>query len=794
MGPRVKLRKARIFYRRSALHRSYTISALVLASAVALLGVDAHQRQAARVIELQRDFDSAVQSVSAVAKRAGDHIHMLREVTQRELRDVSVREDVGGRELTPYEHLTPSASFEGYALDGLGASGQTPQWMGNLTGLGVLDRTDLALRHEIEMAIGLNTSFKSSVRSIQQVDRVSYLSLRGFEYSYPWAHSSERHFREEILSLPLITEGRKEQNPERNQFWLSSGNERQSGNSVATLAAPVDQNGPYRGVVALDLRLEALGGNLQQAVPESGQVFLLDHERRILASAQSGDGEEDERIVIADDLQTLPTNIVRLLESGTKSPDLMVIQRNVIGAPWELVFAVSRGDMLLDTFRDMWAELGALLLLIYVLFNVERRRRVSQALETSESNLRNYVAELEESKLHVESLVAEMAHETLRQRNRERQLSEAQRIARLGDWHWNVKNRTVECSAELSRMLGFVEERRSISFDALRARVHPHDRNLFMSTLEQTYREKSECDFSICVVRDDESELFVRLDGSCEFDKDGNVSALFGVCQDISEQKATEMALIQALNQAKEANQAKSDFLANMSHELRTPLNAIIGFGQVIAGELFGTIGNARYREYASDILASGEHLLDIIDDLLDLSKIEAGEFELHEEDLDLVELARDVIKLMGPQSEKLDIVLSLQTVQDEIWMRADRRTLRQIMMNLLSNAIKFSNAGDVAILAVEDAWEDGIVLTIRDTGIGIDEDDLTRVMQPFGQVANPLSRNHTGTGLGLPIVKALIKLHGGKFEIDSALGLGTTIKAIFPSDRRVTNRLERVS
>lgn len=766
----------------------------MLASAIALLGVDAHQRQSARVNELQRDFDSAVESLSAVAKRAGDHIHMLREVTHRELRDFHMRGDHQESDLTPYDNLRPSASFDGYALDQLGAEAHQPQWLGNLTGAGTLDRKDFALRREIEMAIGLNTHFRSSLGSIQPLNQVSYISLRGFEFSYPWTPSSERHFREDSLSLPLVTEGQKEQNPERSQYWLSSDNDRRLSSTVITLAAPIDQNGKYRGVVALDLGLEALGRNLRQAAPNSGRIFLLNNARQILAYARDGDAGLEEGALRDGNLQALPVNISRFLQTETKAAELMVIERNIAGAPWQLVFAVSQGDMLIDTLKDMWAELGALLLLIYVLFTVERRRRVSVALEKSEANLRNYVAELEESKLHVESLVSEMARETLRQRNRERQLSKAQHIARLGDWHWNVKSKTVECSAELSRMLGFVEERRSIPFEDLQARVHLHDRDMFLSTLEQTYREKSQCDFSICVVRDDESELFVRLDGSCEFDPDGNVSALFGVCQDISEQKATEMALIQALNQAKEANQAKSDFLANMSHELRTPLNAIIGFGQVIAGELFGSIGNARYREYASDILASGEHLLDIIDDLLDLSKIEAGEFELHEEDLDLVELAREVIKLMGPQSEKLDITLSLQTVQDEIWMRADRRTLRQIMMNLLSNAIKFSNAGDVAVLAVEDAWTDGIMLTIRDTGIGIAEDDLTRVMQPFGQVANPLSRNHTGTGLGLPIVKALIKLHGGQFEIDSALGLGTTIKAVFPADRRVSNRLERVS
>ncbi|TQV78352.1 ATP-binding protein [Denitrobaculum tricleocarpae] len=776
------------------MHRSYTISALILASAVALLGVDAHQRQAAHVDELQRDFESVVNSLNGVAKRAGDHIHMLREVTERELRSAYPRGNGQGSDETLYDQLVPSTAFDGYALDEVLAAGQTPQHFGNLTASGELDRSDFALRREIELATGLSPHFRSSVASVQYVDRVSYVSLRGFAYTYPWVHSNEWHFSNDSLLGPMVAEGRQDRNPERQQFWLFPGDEQRRNEPVATVVAPIDESGQFRGVIALDLRLEALAQDLLQAAPHSGRIFLLGPERQILVHASAGSNAAGAGGWPDNKPASLPDSIVRFIETEVKSPDLMVMQRDVAGVPWQIVFAVSQGDMLVDTLKDMWAELGALLLLIYVLLTVERSRRVSLALKKSEANLRNYVAELEESKLHVESLVAEMARETTRQRNRERQLSEAQRIARLGDWHWNVKTKTVQCSAELSRMLGFEEAKRSIPFEELRARVHPHDRDVFMSTLEQTYREKSECDFSICVVRDDESELYVRLDGSCEFDTDGNVSALFGVCQDISEQKATEMALIQALNQAKEANQAKSDFLANMSHELRTPLNAIIGFGQVIAGELFGKIGNARYQEYASDILSSGEHLLDIIDDLLDLSKIEAGEFELHEEDLDLVELARDVIKLMGPQSEKLDITLSLQTGQDEIWMRADRRTLRQIMMNLLSNAIKFSNAGDVALLAVEDAWSEGIILTIRDTGIGIDEDDLTRVMQPFGQVANPLSRNHPGTGLGLPIVKALIKLHGGQFEIDSALGLGTTVKAVFPSDRRLATRLERVS
>ncbi|WP_282609899.1 ATP-binding protein [Pelagibius sp. Alg239-R121] len=775
------------------MHRSYTISALVLATAVALLGVDAHQRQSASVSELKRSFESTVAQLNSAVKRAGDHIDILRDVAQHELLNYHHLGDGHRSGPSLYDNLEPSPYFNGYALDNLTSQPQLSRF-GNLTGMGELDPDDRPQRIEIEMALRLNPLFASSQGSVPHIKRIYYRSLRGFEITYPWVPSAVHRFQEESLSEPLITNGHVDKNPGRTRFWGHSTETSLQTGEIASLAVPVDHKDRYLGIIALDLDLEKLGSDLRAGLPSIGRMFLLDSDQRVLAYAPAKEARDDGGVSEVQIFQTAPANVRRYLDARGRPSDILVMQQDVVGVPWQAVLMVSQGSLLVETLKDMWAEIGALLLLIYVLLTVERRRRVSIALQKSEGDLRSYVADLEESKLHIESLMAEMARETSRHRHRERQLSEAQRIAHLGDWHWNVETEVVECSAELSRMLGFKERKMAVDFRDLLDRVHPQDRDIFVNTLEQTVREKSACDFAFSVLRDDDSELFVRLDGSCELGGDGEVAALFGVCQDISVQKATEMALIQALNQAKEANQAKSDFLANMSHELRTPLNAIIGFGQVIAGELFGSIGNARYREYASDILASGEHLLDIIDDLLDLSKIEAGEFELHEEELDLVELAREVIKLMGPQSEKLEITLSLQTIQDQIWMRADRRTLRQIMMNLLSNAIKFSNVGDVAVLAIEDAQTDGILLTIRDTGIGIDEDDLTRVMQPFGQVANPLSRNHPGTGLGLPIVKALIKLHGGRFEIDSALGLGTTVKAVFPPDRRVSKRLERVS
>ncbi len=730
--------------------------------------------------------------LSAVVRRAGAKISVLQDVARHEL--LADHHADGEPEAHPrlFEHLRPSAGFDGYSLDAMPLQGDKRPY-GNLTGLGRVDSADPQFRREIDMALRLNPLFASSLTSVPYIERLYYLSKRSFENSYPWVPSNTHRFRDDAQTASLFAQGEAERNPQRQVFWSSPRNSVISDERVISLGAPVDFKGEYRGVVGLDLNLRLLSESLSKGVPDVGRLLLIASDGTVLAYQAAKEAEEDGNFGQVQSLETLPVDLAGYLDAQ-RAEEFLVLRQKVSGAPWEAVLLVSRGSILFETLKEMWAELGALVLLMYLLMTVERRRRVSIALQKSEADLRTYIGELEESKLQVESLLAEMAREAARHRERERQLSEAQRIARLGDWHWSVETKIVECSAELSRMLGFEERRMALAFEELVARVHPQDRDLFVDTFEKTYKNRSSCDFGFRVAREDGSELFVRLEGSCEMHAEGSVVGLFGVCQDISVQKATEMALIQALNQAKEANQAKSDFLANMSHELRTPLNAIIGFGQVIAGELFGRIGNDRYREYASDILASGEHLLDIIDDLLDLSKIEAGEFALHEEDLDLVELAADVIKLMGPQSEKLNITLSLQTVQDEIWMRGDRRTLRQVMMNLLSNAIKFSNAGDVAVLALEDAGTEGILLTIRDTGIGIDEEDLSRVMQPFGQVANPLSRNHPGTGLGLPIVKALVKLHGGRFEIDSALGLGTTVRTIFPPDRRVTKRLDRVS
>ncbi len=234
------------------------------------------------------------------------------------------------------------------------------------------------------------------------------------------------------------------------------------------------------------------------------------------------------------------------------------------------------------------------------------------------------------------------------------------------------------------------------------------------------------------------------------------------------------------------ASQTKSEFLANMSHELRTPLNAIMGFSEVIKNEMFGHIAIPQYVEYARDIFGSGSHLLDIINDILDLSKVEAGKFDLSEENVAIEEVVFAVCNIIkGKADEKnLHIAPRLPGVMPHLY--ADKRALKQMMLNLLSNAVKFTpKDGDVCISAkLED--NGGVAIVVTDSGIGIAEGDMQKVMTPFGQVDSVLAREHEGTGLGVPLVKAMIELHGGTLSFDSTPGIGSVVTLRFPPERSI--------
>jgi two-component system cell cycle sensor histidine kinase PleC len=256
------------------------------------------------------------------------------------------------------------------------------------------------------------------------------------------------------------------------------------------------------------------------------------------------------------------------------------------------------------------------------------------------------------------------------------------------------------------------------------------------------------------------------------------------------EENAAELAELAAKYQAETvraegANQAKSEFLANMSHELRTPLNAINGFSEMMSEEMFGPIGDRRYKEYAKDILSSGRHLLSLINDILDMSKIEAGKMSLHPEPMQPGEVIDDAVRLIRNRAETAGLSLMVVVAEDAPVVDADYRAVKQILLNLLSNALKFTPRGGRITLTVdrlrpEDGF-DGIRMAVTDTGVGIAEADLARLAKPFEQVESQHSKTTQGTGLGLALTKSLVEMHGGALEMKSKPGQGTTVSFTLP-------------
>jgi PAS domain S-box-containing protein len=273
----------------------------------------------------------------------------------------------------------------------------------------------------------------------------------------------------------------------------------------------------------------------------------------------------------------------------------------------------------------------------------------------------------------------------------------------------------------------------------------------------------------------------VSVSGKPVFDQLGGFLGYRGSARDVTDTVQSSRDLRQAMLEAKAADAAKSTFLANMSHELRTPLNAILGFSEVISQELLGQLGNPRYRDYALDILNSGQHLLELINGILDMSKVEAGRLELR---VDLVSLPRVVagcLPLVRERAAEGAVTLDIALPDGLPELMADEIRLKQILLNLLTNGIKFTpRGGSVRVTAgVEsDGW---IALKVIDTGIGMSRDDIALARQPFHQIENSTTRRYEGTGLGLPLTERLVELHGGRLLIDSALGEGTTVTVRLP-------------
>ncbi|MDP6623647.1 MAG: PAS domain S-box protein [Alphaproteobacteria bacterium] len=381
------------------------------------------------------------------------------------------------------------------------------------------------------------------------------------------------------------------------------------------------------------------------------------------------------------------------------------------------------------------------------------------------------------------------AEEALRES--ERRLADAQRIGRIGHFHADLVTGRLEWSDELWRIYGLAREETELTVDFALTHMHPDDRGHYLRARDVAREERQSFSTEFRIVRPGGEIRIVTLESQPQFDDAGEVVEVFGTAQDITERKWAEQEVIEAKEAAEIADRAKSEFLANMSHELRTPLNAILGFAQMIEDQTLGPDARERYIQYAADIYGSGNHLLAIINDILDLSKIEAGKAELDEHDLDIDDLVESAVRLvrMRARETQLGLEVDVQVELAGIRLRADQRMVRQMLLNLLSNAVKFTPLGGSVTVSGRRNEDGGLALCVADTGIGMTPEDIPLALSHFGQVGRALDQSFEGTGLGLPLVRSLAELHGGGLEIESAVGVGTRATIWFPKERVVGGR-----
>jgi PAS domain S-box-containing protein len=368
------------------------------------------------------------------------------------------------------------------------------------------------------------------------------------------------------------------------------------------------------------------------------------------------------------------------------------------------------------------------------------------------------------------------------------QLEQAQRIANVGSWEWEFASGKLTWSAHCYRIIGWDPGAGAPTIERFLASVHPDDRALTMAAINAGVEEGASCDFDHRVVWPSGEVRVVHQLGEVKRDAAGRPVKMVGTTQDVTELHAARVELEESKLRAETANHAKSQFVANMSHELRTPLNAIIGFSELLQCGDIG-LSEERRREYARDIHASGKHLLSVINDILDISRIEAGKITLEDETLPLGELIDTAVRMVRSRADDTGVTLSWSVSTGAEGLVADRRLMLQALLNLASNAVKFTERGGRVDVCAEVAAGGGIAIVVSDTGIGMSANDIARVGEPFLQVDGRLARKFEGTGLGLVISKRLIELHGGTLAIESELGRGTTMTISLPAARRAGER-----
>ena len=381
---------------------------------------------------------------------------------------------------------------------------------------------------------------------------------------------------------------------------------------------------------------------------------------------------------------------------------------------------------------------------------------------------------------------------------REAQLSEAQKIGRMGHWRWEIDRNVMQWSDQIYAIFGVDKKTFVPSIDNINALLLKRDLGRINRAFQRALVRKKDYHLEFRLRRPAQNGegggiRHIRCEGSCKVDpRTGTVEAFIGIMQDITERTQHENALREAKEAAESAYASKTRFLANMSHELRTPLNAIIGFSEMIQRQLLGPVGNAKYLDYIGGIRQSGEHLLDLINDILDMSKIEIGKYELYIERLNVGKIMRLAIHMVEGRAHEQQVRLLADDIPDDVHIEADRRALMQVLLNLFSNAIKFTRSGgQVEVRCIEEAA--GVAIVVADTGVGIPKDKLSMVTLPFEQVSSEFTRNHEGSGLGLAITKELIEMHGGELVITSAVNVGTTVTVTLPEKPVISANVHRV-
>ncbi len=360
--------------------------------------------------------------------------------------------------------------------------------------------------------------------------------------------------------------------------------------------------------------------------------------------------------------------------------------------------------------------------------------------------------------------------------------------ARLGIWEWNLRTGALSISPGLETALGYAAGEFPRTIEAWTGHIHREDRDSVRAAMDEHMRRRTpeyEIEHRI-VTRPGEVRWFLAR-GHAEWDRAGEVVLMTVVLADVTPIKRREADLSEAVAAAAVAERTRNEFLAQLSHELRTPLNAIIGFSEAIKEGYLGPLSTEKSQEYASDVHAASTHLLEIINDVLDLSRIDAGGLELHDEEIDVNELVEGSARLVEGRAANNMLELTIDVAPGLPRLRADPRLAKQALLNLLTNAVKFTNQGGSVSIGAARRADGGIEITVSDTGIGIRAEDIQRALEPFAQVGDDARRRAEGTGLGLALARSIMELHGGSLELRSEPERGTDAIVAFPPHRSIT-------